>query len=375
MVVYPCTAGGFKQRFFAWLVFSVCITGGRADEVDKVITDRMRDHHIPGLSLAIIQGADIEARCYGFTDQSHQHLVTPTTLFQAGSISKSVAAFGALHLVQQGQLSLDADVNTELRAWKVPENKFTHDQKVTLRGILSHSAGLTVHGFGGYARGGPVPTLLEVLNGTKPANSSPIRVDVVPGTLWRYSGGGYVVMQQMIIEATKEPFPKFISDTVLEPLGMTNSTYEQPLPQAMYSAAAAGHHANGEEAQGRWHVYPEMAPAGLWTTASDLARFAISIGQADAGDSNPVLSQATVRQLLTVQNPVLSKTDGLGVFLFGSGRKLGFDHSGRNEGFDSEMVALPRLRKGAVIMINANEDTGAIKDIIKAIAKEYDWNK
>lgn len=351
----------------------MCFTTGRADEVDDVITNRMSENNITGLSLAIIQDGKIEARGYGFTDKSQQIPVTPTTLFQAGSVSKSVAAFGALYLVQEGQLSLDTDVNTQLQSWKVPENEFTRDKKVTLRGILSHSAGLTVHGFAGYARGGPVPTLLEVLNGTRPANSSPIRVDVVPGTLWRYSGGGYVVMQQMIIDVTKEPFPKFMSDTVLEPLGMTNSTYEQPLPRAMSDAAVAGYYENGREVPGRWHVYPEMAPAGLWTTPSDLARFAIGVQQAYAGVSNPVLSKETVRQMLTVQNPSLSKEDGLGVFMVGNGKKFRFFHDGRNEGFDTLMVELPNAGKGAVIMINANDNKGTLGNIMRVIAKEYNW--
>jgi len=367
MTMQGCQRTTIFSLLFLWFM------SARADELDNFIGDRMRENNITGLSLAIIQDGKIEARGYGFADDTHQTPVTAATLFQAGSISKCVAAFGALRLVQEGRLSLDADVNTELHSWKVPENEFTKDRKVTLRDILSHSAGFTVHGFAGYPRGGPVPTLLEVLDGTSPANSPPIRVNVVPGSLWRYSGGGYVVMQEMIVDATKEPFPKFMSETVLEPLGMTNSTYEQPLPETMSSAAAAGYYANGREVPGRWHVYPEMAPAGLWTTASDLARFAIGVQEAFTGTSNPVLSQPTVRQMLTVQHPSLSKADGLGVFLFGSGRTFRFAHDGRNAGFDALMVELPNAGKGAVIMINANDDKGTLNDIMKVVAKDYNW--
>lgn len=368
------TISSFVSRLAIVMLLFLCPPLIWADEVDKVITDRMRENNIAGLSLAIIQDGKIEARGYGFTDDRHQMSVTPATLFQAGSISKSVAAFGALRLVQEGQLSLDEDVNTKLRSWKVPENEFTQDKKVTLQGILSHSAGMTVHGFAGYARNEPIPTLVEVLNGTRPANSSPIRVNVIPGSLWRYSGGGYVVMQQMIMDVTNEPFPKFMSDTVLGPLGMTNSTYEQPLPPTMSSAAAAGYYANGSEVPGRWHVYPEMAPAGLWTTPSDLARFAIGVQQAYAGVSNPVLSRETVRQMLTAPNPSLSQTDGLGVFVRGSGKTFRFWHDGRNAGFDALMIEFPNIRKGAVIMINANDNKGTLDDIVGAIAKEYDWS-
>jgi CubicO group peptidase (beta-lactamase class C family) len=345
-----------------------------ADEVDDFIQARMLERHLTGLSLAIVQdGKIIKARGYGFADDRGQKPVTPATLFQAGSISKPLAALAALRLVQTGQLSLDADVNTRLRAWKVPENEFTKDQKVTLRGILSHSAGLTVHGYPGYALDAPVPALVEVLNGVQSANTSAIRVDVVPGSKWRYSGGGYTVLQQMIIDATGKPFPEFMAATVLTPLGMTNSTYDQPLPPKMAAVAAAGYLASGQAVKGGWHVYPEMAAAGLWTTASDLARFAIGIQRALAGDANPVLSQAMTRQMLAIQNPTLSDTDGLGLFVRGSGDALRFWHDGRNEGFDALMMAFPNTGKGAVIMINANDNRGTMADIIKAIAKQYAW--
>jgi CubicO group peptidase (beta-lactamase class C family) len=297
----------------------------QADGVDDLIAKRMHERQITGLSLAIIQeGKIVKAQGYGFTDKSNRTPVTPDTLFQAGSISKPVAASGALHLVEQGRLSLDANVNALLRTWKVPENEFTKEKKVTLRGILSHSAGLTVHGFPGYGAGSTMPSLVQILDGVKPANTPAIRVDIVPGSKMRYSGGGYVVMQQLIIDATGEPFPKFMHDTVLKPMGMTNSGYEQPLPAALAARTATGYYSNGKPVASRWHIYPEMAAAGLWTTASDLARFEISIQEAMTGKSNPVISQATVRQMLTKQK----ENAGLGLFLQGEGKRLAFMHDG-----------------------------------------------
>ncbi len=181
----------------------------------------MQKRRIPGLSLAIIQdGKIVKATGYGMTEKGGDAPVTTSTLFQAGSISKSVAGLGALRLVEQGKLTLDEDVNTRLVTWKVPENAFTKEKKVTLRGLLSHTAGLTVHGFPGYATDEPVPTIVQVLDGAKPANTRPIRVDVPPGSKWRYSGGGYTVMQQMIIDVTGKPFPPFMQESVLGPLGM-----------------------------------------------------------------------------------------------------------------------------------------------------------
>ncbi|HWY76997.1 MAG TPA: serine hydrolase domain-containing protein [Verrucomicrobiae bacterium] len=342
----------------------------RADHVDDVVTSQMKEHGIIGLSLAIIENGKLDkVKGYGFTDKSGNVQVTASTLFQAGSISKSVAAVGALHLVEEGKLSLDEDVNRKLISWKVPENEFTKDKKVTLRGILSHSAGLTVHGFPGYAVYAPMPTLVQVLDGTKPANTSPIRVDIVPGSKWRYSGGGYTVMQQMMIDVTGKPFPEFMQATVLKPFGMDSSTYEQPLPKSLSTNTAAGYHPGGVPVFGRWHVYPEMAAAGLWTTASDLARFAIAIEQTLADKTNTVISQSMVRQILTPQ----MADDGLGVFLAGKGKTLRFFHDGRDDGFDASMTAFAETGQGAVIMIDANDNVGAIKRIMAAIAKQYDW--
>jgi CubicO group peptidase (beta-lactamase class C family) len=238
-------------------------------------------------------------------------------------------------LVEDGRLSLDDDVNRCLKQWKLPENDFTKDEKVTLRRILSHSAGLTVHGFPGYAVGAPQPTLVQVLDGVEPANTSAIRVDVIPGSTNRYSGGGYTLMQQMVIEATGKPFPEFMQQAVLTPLLMSASTYEQPLPKEKAATAATGYYANGNEVEGKWHIYPEMAAAGLWTTASDLARFAIGIQQAMAGKSNPVISQSMTRQMLTVHKG----NSGLGFGLGGSGKTLSFAHGGRDEGFDAFLIA------------------------------------
>lgn len=371
---------GLRSRFFAIgertiFYFTLCsimtfFMTAHADELDDYITSQMHEKNITGLSLAIIQsGKIIKEKGYGFTDQSGKTLVTCATLFQAGSISKSVSAFGALHLVEQGRLILDADVNTQLHTWKIPENEFTKNKKVTLRGILSHNAGLNVHGFPGYATDAVMPTLLNVLDGVKPANTPAIHADIVPGSEWRYSGGGYTVMQQMIIDATGKSFPEFMHETVLTPLGMTNSTYEQPLPQDIAISAASGYYSNGRAVSGRWHVYPEMAAAGLWTTASDLAHFAIGVQQAFTGETDSVLSQSMAHQMLTEQ----VNNDGLGVFLTGHKEMLRFWHDGRNAGFDGFMIASANLGNGAVILINANDNSGTLKNIIKFIVKKYHW--
>lgn len=245
----------------------------------------------------------------------------------------------------------------------MPENEFTKQEKVTLRRLLSHSGGLTVHGFPGYAAGAPVPDLTQILDGVRPANTVPIRVDVVPGSLWRYSGGGYTVMQQLLLDVTRRPFPDLMKQTVLLPLGMTDSTYEQPLPESLRAQAASGHAADGKVVEGRYHTYPELAAAGLWTTASDLARFAIALEQAMAGGSK-VLSQATVREMLTLQTGLY----GLGLSLAGTDRAAHFSHGGSNAGFQCQMVAYVETGQGAVVMTNSDRGGALAQEILRAIA-------
>ena len=206
---------------------------------------------VPGLSVAVVDGFKIAwAKPYGVTEAGTTSPVTTSTLFQAASISKFVTAAGALYLVEHGKLSLDEDVNKELTTWRLPDNEFTATQKVTLRRLLSHSAGTTVHGFPGYAVGEPIPTLVQILNGEKPANTAPIRVDLVPGTKFRYSGGGITIEQLLIIDVTGKPFPQFMQQAVLGPIGMSNSTFDQPLPPVLGRARRRGH-SGGWQARSR----------------------------------------------------------------------------------------------------------------------------
>jgi CubicO group peptidase (beta-lactamase class C family) len=340
------------------------------DAVDEVIRVEMQKRRVPGLSLAIIQdGKIVKAKGYGVTEKGGETPVTTSTLFQAGSISKPVSALGALCLVERGQLALDEDVNARLTSWKVPPNDFTRKKKVTLRGLLSHTAGLTVNGFPGYATDEPVPTVVQVLDGAKPANTSPIRVDVVPGSLWRYSGGGYTVMQQMVVDVTGQPFPQFMRETVLVPLDMNESTFEQPLPAERARLTATGHYPDRSLVKGKWHIYPEMAAAGLWTTPSDLVRFAVGVQAAAAGKSGKTLSRQMARQMLAEQKNSYS----LGFGLQGSGSALRFGHGGRDEGFDARLVACAETGQGAAIMINANDDSQMSRRILEVIAREYHW--
>jgi CubicO group peptidase (beta-lactamase class C family) len=352
------------------LLFATQVGTVHADHVDNVIAAEMKARGIPGIALAVIDGgAIVREQGYGYSDKARKAPVTPSTLFQAASISKPVAAMGALHLVEQGKVSLDEDVNSKLRSWHIPQNNSTREHSVTLRLILSHSAGLTVHGFSGYARVAPIPSLLQILNGQRPANSAPIRVDTVPGSEWRYSGGGYVVMQQLVTDLTWEPFSSYMEKTVLKPLEMRSSTFLQVLPDALAGRVATGYTGPSHTAvKGRWRIHPELAAAGLWTTAGDLARFAIGVQRSLAGTSNPVISQSMTREMLTRQS------DGSGLGFFLGGNPLKFDHNGDNRGFNSIIVAFAEIGQGAAILMNANTDIEDLENIlVEAIGEQYHW--
>lgn len=232
----------------------------------RTLVQRLADLHVPGVSVAVVHNGLIEwAQGFGVA-QLGAKPVDIDTLFQAGSISKPVAAMAALHLVQEGKLTLDSDVNTFLTTWKVPPSPAAPNAKVTLRELLTHTAGFTVHGFPGYSVNAAVPTVVQVLNGEKPANTPAIRLESIPGSKWNYSGGGYTVMQQLLLDVSQEPFPTLLHDAVLAPIGMTHSTYQQPLPSSLQSHAATPYSGDGQPVKGGAHTYPEMAAAGLWTT-------------------------------------------------------------------------------------------------------------
>jgi CubicO group peptidase (beta-lactamase class C family) len=228
-----------NQRLFPILSFLFVVFHSHAQDLDDFIRSQMQKRGIPGLSLAIIQnGKILKAQSYGFIGKDKKVPVTTNTLFQAVSVSKSVAAMNALYLVEDHKLSLDENVNVKLKNWKVPDNEFTKDKKVTLRRILSHTTGLTVHGFPGYTADTKIPSVVQILDRAAPANTSPVRVDFVPGSRWRYSGGGYTVMQQLMVDVTDVAVPEFMKSHVLSPLGMKNSTYQQPLPSELAKLTA-----------------------------------------------------------------------------------------------------------------------------------------
>lgn len=324
---------------------------------------------IPAVSFAAASRFDIvQTEAYGVTGAGETAAVSTHSLFQAASVSKPVAATCALALVARGQLSLDDDVNTCLKSWRVPDNAFTAIQKVTLRRILSHTAGLNVHGFPGYATDAQLPTVPQILDGLPPANTAPIRVVYEPGSQQQYSGGGITIEQLMLTDVTGKPFAQLMQDTVLGPMNMTDSTFDQPLTAQRAGQAVAGTGFDGKMIPGRWHIYPELAAAGLWTTPRDLMRFAIATARSSLGQRNPVLPKPMMDEMFRK----VPNGEWLGFFADSRNPDV-FTHNGGNAGFRSLLIMNGATGDGIAVMTNADGGWGLIELLVRRVATLAGW--
>lgn len=333
------------------------------------LADRMARYGVPGVSIAAIDDGEVAwAAAHGTTTAGGSAPVDVGTLFQAASISKAVAAVAVLALVEHGTLQLDTDVNTMLRSWRLPDSTHTATEPVTLRRLLSHTAGTTVPGFPGYGAGTPLPSPVDVLRGL--GNTPAVESFATPGTVSQYSGGGSTIVQVLLGDVTGRPFADLVADLVLGPLGMVDSAYDQPIAPTRAARAATGHGATGAPVAGGHHVYPELQAAGLWTTATDLARFLVGMQQVLRGDRVGPISRDTARLMVT---RVDGGPFGLGPELVGDGTDRLFGHSGGNEGFRSQMDAMVDGGSGGVVLTNADAGTTLCGEVRRAFADVFGW--
>jgi CubicO group peptidase (beta-lactamase class C family) len=346
----------------------------KGDDTRFTLEARMREHKIPALSIAVFDNYEIVwAKAYGYADTEANTPATDQTTFLAGSISKSVNALGQLLAVEEGLIDLDAPINEAIKRWKLPENDLTRVKPVSLAMLLSHTAGTTVHGFRGYAPRERVPTIEQILDGKPPANSAPIRVDLAPGSKFRYSGGGTTITQLALEERSKKPYAEVLAARVLGPLGMTHSTFEQELTASRLVHAAAGYHPDGKAIDGKRFVYPEMAAAGLWTTPTDLARFFIEIAKGRAGKSKIISEKVAKRMTTKVADAEPVGGVGLGVFLMDRNSVEHFGHNGADEGFQAIAIASLEGGRGIVIMANSENGFRIFPEIERTIFAAYEW--
>ncbi|HET6361730.1 MAG TPA: serine hydrolase [Gemmatimonadota bacterium] len=334
------------------------------------IGERLDFHRVPGVAVAVVREGELRwARGFGVKEAGSPDSIRAETLFQGASISKPVTALVALRLVEEGVLGLDRPVNESLTSWRIPENEFTVGHPVTLRQLLSHSAGTTNAAVGIYGPEERRPTLLEALNGTPPSKVSPVRVDFEPGTRARYSGGGYSVIQQLVVDVTGEPFAQAARRLVLDPLGMRESGFHQPLPDSLAWAVSTGHGGDGQPIPGRWWTLPEMAAGGLWSTAPDLARLAIGLVSAWREEEGALLAPQLAREMMRDQIDGF----GLGLMVDRPGGELRLTHTGSNDGYRAIVVVYPERGDAIAVMTNGDRGDALRDEIVRAAAREHGW--
>ena len=337
------------------------------------VPDLLAQFKVPAVSVALIRDFKIEwARAWGVKDVKTGEAATVDTLFQAASISKPVAAMASLRAVQDGRFSLDQDINTILKSWRLPARPSSSGDIITSRMLMSHTSG-TDDGFGfpGYDPDAPRPTIVQILDGQPPANRGSVRVGRPPMTGYKYSGGAVTIQELALTDVIGKPFTQIMRQTVLDPIGMANSTYEQPLPAARHAQAAHAHNQSGEALPVPWRVHPEHAAAGLWTTPTDLAKFAIEVQQTLAGRSTKVLSRAMAQEMVT---PVGTGPFAVGFTIAMEGEGWYFAHGGSNVGFRCDLIAHRSKGYGLVIMTNGDNGQRVIMALREKITRAAAWD-
>ncbi len=331
------------------------------------LIERMKECHTSAVSMAIVENFEIcETYAYGVKRRRVEEKVTPDTLFQAGSISKPVFAVAVMRLAERGTLDLDTDVSEYLLGFKVPAYD-NQKHKITLRQILSHHAGLNLHGFAGYQQGQKIPTVEQILTGAFPSNHLKLKLMKDPETGFQYSGGGYVLAQKIVTDVCKLNFCDLMNGLVCSPLLMTHSTYSQPLPENKFNEIAFGYNHHNLQLPGGYNIMPELSAAGLWTTPSDLAQVGIEIMKALKSKST-FLEKKTAKLMTT--KAYENSPYGVGFAVNQSKKGLTFGHGGSNIGYHSNMVFCPDDGSGIVVMQNSDigrsirdEVTNAFKEI------------
>ncbi|MCG9747559.1 serine hydrolase domain-containing protein [Shewanella sp. Isolate8] len=343
---------------------------GNSSASTNTLEARMKAYGVPAVSIAVFDNNQIIwSKGYGKPDIESNQGVTRDTLFQAASISKAVTSVAAFKMIQNGNFELNEDVNLKLKRWHVPENQFTQQQKVTPSRIMSHTSGLNVSGFEGYTQNQTIPSLVQILQGSSLSNSPAVKVFQKPGESEYYSGGGMTVLQLLMEDTSAQPFSQLMQQLILKPLNMSQSSFELALPNELQSQIAKGYDSQQSMIEGGYHLYPEKAAAGLWSTPTDLAKFMIALGKAYRGEDETLLSQQSAKTMLTR----VPGAGGTGIGIDGEADAFRFRHSGGNAGYTCYAVSFANSGRGFVVMTNSDNGFQLIHEISRAVSETYGW--
>nr|WP_283254669.1 serine hydrolase domain-containing protein [Luteimonas galliterrae] len=326
----------------------------------------MRHYKVPGVAIAVLKNGEVvQVAGYGVREAGTQDKVDGDTLFSVGSISKVATATTTLRLVAEGRLDLDRNVDDYLERWKLPASADVPQPRVSLRMLMSHTAGLGVHGFADYQPGEPLPTLVQVLEGQKPAKGEAVRFKRAPGLVNDYSGGGVTVEQAVIEDATGKSLQQMAQEQVFAPLGMRRSTFESPLSAARGNIAKAHNGDGAAVALPRgWESFAEAGASGLWTSANDLGQLVGGLIESYQGRSD-FLPQPLAAAMMT---PVSPGPFGLGPRLGGVGMGRHFFHMGANESYRAYLEGYPETGDGYAILTNGTNGTELSFEIRNALS-------
>jgi CubicO group peptidase (beta-lactamase class C family) len=347
--------------------------GAEGDALGDIVASfdaELKKRGVPSISVALVEGGRLTLAQRGVRSAARGEAVGPETRYQAASMSKTIAALTALKLAVDKRVSLDDDVARYLKRWQLPGLPPGAQKPATLRRLFGMTAGCNVPGYFGYAAGAVLPDDVRILEGASPANSPPVKIVSAPGSARAYSGGGCQIAQVALEDATGQSFGELVDTLVLRPLGMDHSAFSQPPKEAEMAQLAIAHDRNGHEVAGNWHVYPEYAAAGLWSTPADLAQLIVAMAKAAKGDKSTPFGERGLAELLT---NVDNLGYGLGVALAGSPRDPVVMKRGNNLGFRGGLVACPKSGQGAVIMTNGDGGEPIVDSLLDALARRYKW--
>lgn len=337
------------------------------------IIQRMKYYKIPSVSIAIIDNEKIVlSKTYGLAGIEQNRPANTNTLYQVASISKSINALGVIKLVQDGYLSLTKDIRNYLKTWTFPDNELSKNKAITIKNLLSHTAGLSVHGFIGYSINDSLPSINQILDGQMPANNEPVKPIYPINEHFEYSGGGYTIIRKILDDNISSNYDSLMTAIVLGPLKMTNSTFSQPLSKK-YKNFAYGTDKEMKTLKGNYYIYPEQSAGGLWSTATDIAKFVLSIQHDLKGSKNAILNKQLTQEMLT---PVLNNYS-LGFGIVEKGGEKYFWHEGESYGYNSMYYGSFTTGKGVVILTNAYPANGHpfIQELLNSVATVYNWKE